>query len=289
MKLTVCRPHSGSGKWLCLLALAVVVGGPFAAGDTPATGKLPPAMPDTRPTRAQIDQLVTRLTAGSATDRGAAAAGLQRLGIDAAPARSALQRAIDDPAPSVQVAAADAWAASWGRDAQAVAGLLPALADKRPVLRSAVIMQLTFVDPKQSTRILPALVPLLDDTDETTRAKAASAIGTLAEHAPDEAAKAVAPLVKALTDSKDKLTWEKRFDAARTLLRIGPAARSAAPQVMAAIRSAETIPYLRDRLIPLLPRIVEKPADLVPLLTELKQDKDADVAAAAEKLLSQIK
>ncbi|QOV88319.1 HEAT repeat domain-containing protein [Humisphaera borealis] len=255
-----------------------------ANADSVPKDRLPPVMqPATKPTRAEVDTALQQLLSRRPDDRRDAADALRRMGADAAPARAALSKAVGDESPAVQVAAAEAFAASFGRGTQAVDSLLLALKDDRELIRIAAAGRLSVIGQKDAGRIVPALVPLLGDKQPAVRAKAANAIGLLADAAPDEAAKAVAPLVKLLTDRQDPAAWEQRFDAANALLRIGPGAKTAYPAVADALRSPDVIPYFRHRLIPLLPRLADK-TGLKPLLSELARDKDPEVAQAASAL-----
>lgn len=270
----------------CLASASLVQVSAQTPGQTPILP--PPAEPATRPSSAEVTAAAQRLSSRIPEDRQAAADALRRMGVSAAAARPALLSAVNDESTAVQVAAAEAWAATFDRKADGIAGLLGGLKDERELVRVAAAGRLAVIGNAEAKQIIPALLPLLSDKQPAVRAKAASAIGLLAEAAPDEAAKAVEPLTKLLTDSTDKQAWEQRFDATRALLRIGPAARPALPAITAAIRSPESIPYLRDRLVPLLPRVVEKPQDLLPLLKDLAADKDADVARVAGELLTKI-
>lgn len=249
---------------------------------------LPPAMaPETRPSSAEVSSAVQRLSSRQAEDRQAAADALRRMGASAVSARSALLAAAGDTSPAVGVAAAEAWAATFARGPEGVAGLLAGLKDERELVRVAAAGRLAIIGDKDAKQIVPALIGLLADKQPAVRAKAASAIGLLAEAAPDEATRAVEPLAKMLSGTPDPQAWEERFDAARALLRIGPAARPALPAISAAMRSKDAIPFLRDRLVPLLPRVATG-ADLQTLLTALVADPDRDVSVAAAKTLADL-
>ena len=210
------------------------------------------------------------------------------MGADAVSARAALSTAVGDASPAVQVAAAEAWAATFGKGDDATDGLLLALKDDRELIRVAAAGRLSVVGTKHAARIIPPLTALLEDKQASVRAKAANSIGLLAENAPEQAAKAVGPLARLLDPSQDKDAWEQRFDATRSLLRIGAPARSALPAITAALQSNQSIPFLRDRLIPLLPRIVDDARELLPLLTTLAHDKDVEVSKAATTLKADI-
>ncbi len=253
-----------------------------APGQTPVLP--PPAEPATRPSSAEVAAATQRLSSRIPEDRQAAADALRRMGVSAAAARPALLSAVNDESLVVQVAAAEAWAATFDRKPEAVAGLLSGLKDERELVRIAAAGRLWVVGEKDAKQIVPALIPLLGDSKPAVRAKVAGSIGLLADAAPDEAAKAVEPLIRLLADP-DKDAWEQRFDAARALLRIGPAAKRALPAISAAMVSKESIPFLRERLIPLLPKIAGR-SELQPLLTTLMKDSDREVADAATIVLA---
>jgi HEAT repeat protein len=168
--------------------------------------------------------LYLRLPGWWANQREMAVYLLGRCGKAAVPA---LIRALSDPSPYVQVAAASTLSNLAGESSAVVPALLESLGDPAPELRAVAAHALGAVGRGQPA-VVPALIRTLDDPEPRVRYFAAAGLGRLGQ----EAAGAVPALLAKLTDPEG----EVRKMAVVALGQIGPGAKAAVPQLMAHFR-----------------------------------------------------
>lgn len=162
--------------------------------------------------------------------RPRAAAALQQLGAEAAPAVEPLTRLLHAPDDESRLAALGALGAIGPAAQEAVPALVEGLKKGSPVERQAAIRALERIGPGAAAA-LPALIGLLQETevDLLTRCAAAQALGELAA-----AAGGSAPAAKALAAALEDPSEDLRWYAAIALKLLGASAKSALP----ALRSA---------------------------------------------------
>jgi HEAT repeat protein/lysophospholipase L1-like esterase len=189
------------------------------ANDGAAAG-LPPT-----PARPQVPALMAALRGADPDQRAAAARALGLVGAAAAPAVPGLVAALGDRSPDVRAAAA--WAlGGTGGGASAVAALTRRARDDNPRVREGASWALGRMAGEARSAV-PALVPLLNDADDSVRWRAADALAAIGP-SPD----ALPALLPILSDPQAP----GRGAAAEILGRMGAAAE---PAVMALVVALE--------------------------------------------------
>jgi HEAT repeat protein len=182
-----------------------------------------------------VPGLVAALKHDEATVRAEAAEDLGQIGPEAKAALPALRAALADDDGHVRVFAAEALARIDPDSKQSVPALLQALESRQPGVRAAAATALVALrDPARS--VSAPLVAALRDDDPYTRAVIAFALSRLAPEADDPACPrrdVAAALGKRLREDTDE---DVRLWAARALLKFGPDARPALPDLRAALK-----------------------------------------------------
>jgi HEAT repeat protein/lysophospholipase L1-like esterase len=212
--------------------------------------------------------LIAALKAPVAERRAEAARALATLGETAAPAVPALTVALADSSHVVRAAAAWALGNVGPAAAPAVPALIRLLRDVDPFVRAGAAFGLGGVG-EAAAGAAATLIDRLDDPDERVRWRAADA---LAKVGLDEAS--VEPLARLVQET----TGLGRGHAAEALGRLGPAARSAVPELVAA--ASDSRPDVRWRAIWALGRIGPAAAPAVPQLRAALADPDLRWRAA---------
>jgi HEAT repeat protein/lysophospholipase L1-like esterase len=238
--------------------------------------------------------------------RAAAATALARAGEDARPAGPALVARLDDPDENVRLRAADALVAigpspTWlprlielleqeASPAQAVAArvvaamgpaareavpsLVAAIGESDDVTRSAIALALAQIGPDARAAV-PALLAVMAGQGEA-RFRAVEAVGLIRDPS------AVTALCDALRDPAGDMRWQ----AARALGRIGPAAHPCAPSLLKALKDASS--DVRMAALRALPRLGVPPDQLRPAVEELRSDPNAEVRSEAGQVLRKL-
>lgn len=224
------------------------------------------------PTQLEIEKQQQRLNSSDAEERRDA---VMRLGVMHLPAASrAALRALQDPSPSVRVAAAKS--ILYIGPEESAGALIPLLADKDEFVRREAAYSLGLTSSRSATA--PLTERLLKDKEDGVRGAAAVALGQIADEA------AVVPLVEALkrdrnefvlraaatslgqigsragvpaliaTLTNEKLSSDVRREAARSLGLIGDV--SAEPALRAASTAAD--PYLAEASFQALRKLKQK-------------------------------
>jgi HEAT repeat protein/lysophospholipase L1-like esterase len=186
--------------------------------------------------------------------RAAAARGLATLGEAAAPAVSALATALEDSSHLVRAAAAWALGDVGPAAASAVPALVPLLRDRDPFVRAGAAFGLGGIGAAAKPSI-PGLIAGLSDLDERVRWRAADALAKIGLE-PDSTDLLV-PLVR-------DAAGPGRGLAAEALGRLGPEARVAVPELIAA--TSDPRPDVRWRAIWALGQIGPTAVAAVPTL-----------------------
>jgi HEAT repeat protein len=185
--------------------------------------------------REVVPGLVAALKHDEALVRAEAAEDLGQLGPEAKAALPSLRAALADDDGHVRVLAAEALARIDPDSRQSVPVLLQALESRQPGVRAAAATALVALrDPARS--VSAPLVAALRDDDPYTRAVVAFALSRLAPEADDPACPrrdVAAALGKRLREDRDE---DVRLWAARALLKFGPDARPALPELRAALK-----------------------------------------------------
>ena len=212
--------------------------------------------------------LMAALAAPAAERRAEAARSLATLGESAAPAVPVLAAALGDPSHVVRAAAAWALGNVGPAAAPAVPALIRLLRDGDPFVRAGAAFGLGGVGEAATAAAAP-LVERLNDPDERVRWRAADALAKIGRDGAS-----VGQLASLVQDAKGV----GRGLAAEALGRVGPAARSAVPVLVAAASDAR--PDVRWRAIWALGRIGPAAAPAVPLLRAALADPDVRWRAA---------
>ncbi|HBP18049.1 MAG TPA: hypothetical protein DEA08_09690 [Planctomycetes bacterium] len=267
-------------RLVTLLAAALLLSGPASAKD-----KGPKKPEPTPEQRTEIRQLMRRAVGGRhEARRSEAATKLGRMGPVAEMAVPSLVQALKDRDVSVGCAAANALGRvgvyskaavkgltatlSKGRDpllrASAAEGLgmigalarkpaarplLSALTHKDQDLRREAAKALGLVsegDEKLTKQAIKAIQPLLSDDEKRVRRAAALSLVRLGDTSPK-----LVDLLKATVTKSGRAIVEERRDASAALGKLGAAARSAVPTLIAAVREEaqinKAIPYAEQR------------------------------------------
>jgi HEAT repeat protein len=182
-----------------------------------------------------VPALVAALKHDEATVRAEAAEDLGQLGLEAKAALPAIRAALADDDGHVRVFAAEALARIDPDSRQSLPILLQALESRQPGVRAAAATALVALPPLARPVSAPLVASLRDD-DPYTRAVIAFALGRLAPEADDPACPrrdVVMALGKRLREDPDE---DVRLWAAMALLKFGPDARPALPDLRAALK-----------------------------------------------------
>lgn len=267
-------------RLLFTASLALVLAGSVYAKDPQ------PKRPEPTPQqRTEIRQLMRRAVAGRhEARRSEAATKLGRMGPVAEMAVPALVQALSDRDTSVGCAAANALGRIGVHSKAAVKGLVKTLSRGRdPLLRSAAAEGLGMIGALARKPAARPLLSSLKHEDSDLRREATRALGLLGEgeeKLAKQAVKAIKPLLsdsekrvrrvaglslvrlgdtspklvdllKATVTKSGRATVEERRDASAALGRLGAAARSAVPTLIAAVREEprinKAIPYAEQR------------------------------------------
>jgi HEAT repeat protein/lysophospholipase L1-like esterase len=220
------------------------------------------------PGAGDVAALVAALQSPDGKCRAAAARGLAALAETAAPAVAALAASLGDR--NVHVRAAAAWALGdvGAAAAPAVPALVPLLHGDDPFARAGAAFALAGIGAAAKSAV-PALIDELDDADERVRARSEDALGRIGP-----GVEFVAPLARHVSDTASP----GRGLAAETLGRLGPDARAAVPELIAAVPDARS--DVRWRAIWALGRIGSASAPAVPALRAVLPDPDVGWRAA---------
>jgi HEAT repeat protein len=162
------------------------------------------------------------------------------------------------------------------REAQpALAALTAALNDADSHVRNVAATALASIGPAG-----PDAIPLLQELLATP--DCLPALRALARYGPD----AAPALGKILVQLNHKGDSEIRWNAARTLAKIGPAAKEAAPRLVAAMKDPE--PLVREHAAEALGEIGLDAKETIPALVEALKDPDARVRRDAVRSLEQM-
>jgi HEAT repeat protein len=211
------------------------------------------------------------------------------------PAVPALLNLIAEPRPAGQQTEEDIREAARILLARIGAPALPALhtalSHRNPILRANAVRVIARLTREREAAIqaLPNLRKALQDTVAAVRAEAADAFAGLAQlPALREAMSAAVPdLILALGDQEEPV----RFGSARALVRFGPLARAALPQLQGAL--ADPSPRVRYcAALALSGRVADDRDRAVPTLVALYQTRESNDAArwlsfAAGRLLTE--
>lgn len=163
-----------------------------------------------------------------------------------------------------------------GRQAPAaLSALTAALKDANPHVRAVAATALDSLGPA-GPEAIPALQDLLATPD------CLPALRALAKYGAD-AASAIGKIVPLLRHKDDS---EIRWNAARTLGKIGPAAKEAAPKLVEAMKDPE--PLVREHAAEALGDIGPEAKETIPELVKALQDADARVRRDAVRSLGQM-
>ncbi len=157
----------------------------------------------------------------------------------------------------------------------ALSSLSSALKDANPQVRAVAATALASVGPA-GTEAIPALQELLATPD------CLPALRALALYGPD-AAGAIGKIVPLLRHESDS---EIRWNAARTLGKIGPAAKETTPNLVAALKDSE--PLVREHAAEALGEIGPDAKEAIPELIQALKDPDARVRRDAVRSLGQM-
>lgn len=195
--------------------------------------------------------------------RYAALEAIAELDKDAGPAIPVLLKALSREDTELKIAAMETLGRLKKVAAPAVKDIVPYLADENLELRRAAVWAIKGIKAQPEVCI-PALLPALNHSDRLLRIQAATALGEF------KAAEAVDPLRKWLSDPKLQST------AIYALKEIGPAAKSAAPELVKFLASeddeqaAESL-YLRQAAFDALAAMGPDIASNVPELLKLRK------------------
>jgi HEAT repeat protein len=157
----------------------------------------------------------------------------------------------------------------------ALSALTAALRDTNPHVRAVAATALSSLGPA-GPEAIPALQDLLATPD------CLPALRALAQYGPD-AAPAMGKIVPLLRHEGDS---EIRWNAARTLAKIGPAAKEAAPMLVEAMKDPE--PLVREHAAEALGCIGPEAKETIPELVKALKDPDAHVRRDAVRSLGQM-
>ncbi len=240
-------------------------------------------------TLARVQALCGQLKEDDVKLRWKAAMALLQFGPAGRDAAPALLEALDDEAPSVAEAAAEAYKKITGKQPPppkpkapsapkvppAVVKLIEQLKSEDTFLRWRAVLALGELR-EQAAPATPQLLELLDDKDDNVRWTAATCLGKIGPPARD----AVPALAAALSDKEDTVIHRH---AAAALASIGPAASGAVPGLIGALRDKNS--DVREEVIEALVRIGSAAA---PALIEALQDEDERVRYEAADALAKI-
>jgi predicted Ser/Thr protein kinase len=240
-------------------------------------------------TRMRVKALCDQLKHADPQARRMAAMELLQFGPAGKDAAPALLEAIDDDAPAVSEAAADAYRTVTGKPAPAPRPTAPPAPKTSPVVLK-LAEQLKNADSfvrwravlalgelgELAAQATTSLTDLLDDPDDNVRWAAATSLGKIGPQARD----AVPALAAALSDKDDTLIHR---NAAAALANIGPAAGAAVPGLIGALRDKDST--VREEVVEALVRIGSAAA---PALIEALQDEDERVRFEAADALAKI-
>jgi HEAT repeat protein len=219
-----------------------------------------------------VDVLVIALRNPDAAVRSQSAAILNEIGEEAARAQPALILALKDDSEGVRSRAASALA-KIGPNADAVAALQQASADRSDTVREKATTALGYVRAEETKNAVQPLMERLKDKNDKVREQAAWALG----HIGPDSKPAVGLLTEALKDPNAAVC----FNALEALGHIGPPAQTAAPALTDIVKEkGAKVPFTAvDALGNIGPGVV-------PVLLEVLKVPDGDIRAAGLNALS---
>lgn len=212
----------------------------------------------------------------SAAIRARAAAILGNLGPAAHSASAKLQELLGDADDSVRCQAAEALRAIGDVSEETAAILLHMLREPSPQIKIAAMHALTA--SRDEKRVVPRLLPLLDEPDELVRREAADMLKTFGALP----ASATPVLVAGLTNADNQV----RAETAETLGAIGAPAADTIPALIRAARDDSD--RVRVKAVQALGKMGAAASEATETLAQALEDEDHHVSALAAQALGEI-